>query len=266
MATTWFGYGFNPNEYKAPSGEKKESGGGKQDAYNRWRFYVKVGEERTIMFLNNLHDGFKLTEHSAYNPDERKVVNFPCLKYGKDGATAPCWLCDNGSRPYQELVLSIIDKTGYVGKHGENAGKLIQNVKKLFVIPYAKIDLFMRKEAILKQQGNEGLKFQEFQVLRTTKQTSSLGEDFTVIRKVAAEELSKLKIDATPFNCAEIVPFSTTTFESQKQFFMENPGYAYKPKAKTVAFVPVTQAPAAAADDSIHYDSTESTTDGLPPF
>lgn len=206
----WFGKGFVPGSFTPPPPMNQ----GPQDVYNRGRFYVKADEEKKVLFLDNLEDGFRYVEHyRIWDTVQQRPYFFPCLALmGK-----PCYLCEKGCPRHRVLALTVLDVDGYVAKKGENAGKHIKNIKRLFVVSERELGLFIRKS-----NAAGGLKFQEFNVYRSNNKASRLGDDITPLRRRTRAELDAEKVDWKPFDYEKVIPL-TLTSDDQKKFFEENP-------------------------------------------
>lgn len=211
---TWFGRGFVPTKYQPPPDV-----GGPQDTYNRGRWFVRQGEEKKILFLEDLADGFQIVEHPTWDTKKDQPWFFPCPQYFAEKKR--CWLHEQGAPVIRMLFLSVIDRYGYVPKRGPNAGKHITNVKRIFPIPERLLPLFIRRDRHCK-----GLKFQECDVTRVDR-FAKLGDDWTPVRKYTMEELAKEKIDVKSFDWEKIIPLSITA-EQQEQFFRDNPSVTWK--------------------------------------
>lgn len=268
----WYGQGFDPEAYKKERAAGGTGTGGGRDQYNQDRFFIKENEEKHGIFLTDLKDGFKLTEHMLWDNSEGRPYYMPCLR--RCAHPGKCFPCEHNSYSVPNLGLTLIDRDGYVIKKGEKKGQIVKNVKKLFLIPSKYIELFIRKS-----QDAKGLKFKEFKIFRSSKQDSRLGNDWTFTREVPAEEFARDKIDTTPIDYAKIVP--VFTYLSQQEFIDAHPGIVFKDKetggqppsdaTEHTSPPPANASPAAQdappppQDDDVPYDQGEDT-EHYPPF
>jgi hypothetical protein len=208
-----------------------------------------------------------------WDTHEGRPYYMPCLRRCEH--PAKCYPCEHNSYSVPNLGLTIIDRDGYVIKKGEKKGQIVKNVKKLFLIPSKYLELFIRKA----QDANGSLKFKEFKIFRSSKQDSRLGNDWTFIREVPAEEFTREKIDTTPIDYKKIVP--VFTYLAQQEFIDAHPGIAFKEREAESAppsdatehtSSPPPSAPPAGADappppsdDDVPYDQSEHES-GYPPF
>jgi hypothetical protein len=280
MATSnWSGVGFDPDSYQKGSAGAGRSGG-TGDTYDKSRFFTGIGDEKLIIFLHDLRGCARAVEHEIWNPDEGtrgKPHHLLCRKY-LEGIDKRCLPCDKQSKPGRVLVMSVLDVNGFTIKKAGEPDKEFKNLKRLFIIPYPMIDLFVRKE----KDAGGSLKMKKFKIYRSRKNTSRLGEDFTFIGPASEDELKAQGIDYTPFDYIKIIPVETSTYEYQLEFDAAYPNAIYERKKKdgaapspasTPASSPKPQAqaptppPQADPDENIHYDeSTDAGQQSYPPF
>lgn len=269
----WYGQGFDPEAYKKERAAGGTGTGGGRDQYNQDRFFIKEGEEKHGIFLTDLKDGYKITEHMLWDNSEGRPYYMPCLR--RCAHPGKCFPCEHNSYSVPNLGLTLIDREGYVIKKGEKAGQIVKNVKKLFMIPSKYIELFMRKA-----QDAKGLRCKEFKIFRSSKQDSRLGNDWTFTHEITAEEFTREKIDTTPIDYLKIVP--VMTYISQQEFIDAHPGIVFKENEKAVqppsdatehTSAPPASAPSAAtgappppSDDDVPYEQGAEHEAGYPPF
>lgn len=250
---SWFGRGFVPGQYKPPEDNQQQ-----RDVYDPWRrFKVRVGEKRSVVFIDDLEGGMRYIEHfgiidlSGHNPPHSygKKIVFPCLK----GLGKPCWLCDSKCPMTRAIAMTALDCDGYTKKDGT----IVRNVKKLFVVYEREIPFFKDKSATI-----NGLKASIWKVGRYNKMGTTLGDDYSVlmaddkdatgavtmpwvskglvsngrVTKAWAElmktEAPKLELKA--FEYEKEIPF-TMTAEDQKRLFANNPTWTWDKLKKDAA-------------------------------
>lgn len=279
MPSTWFGYGFDPEQHGKGGTSGGGGGSGSSDTYNKSRFFTLVGEGKPIIFLHNLKECLQFVEHDIWDPDSNRPYHLICRRY-LNGIDKRCLACEKGSKPHRVLVMSVIDKKGFILKKPGEPDKEFKNLKRLFIIPYPMIELFVRKE---KSAG--GLKLKEFEVFRSRKQTSRLGDDFNFVKAVSEDELKAQNVDFAPFDYSKVIPIEGSTYESQLHFEQAFPNASWVQGKKDASALstpsaplsrpslPDTaqpQAPAALppAEENISYDEgqSEDAPQTYPPF
>lgn len=152
------------------------------------RFWMPPSSERTIVFLTE-KPSFAFWEHSAKLKDWRNFAT--CLCHLED---TPCPLCALGTagaqvQRYKSQPFTIIDRTEYEGKYGENKGKKMKDTKRLYLAKSRVAEKIARK-ALSRKNAGESLRFAEFKVFRSSDAKSpGVGDDFEFIRMVPASEL-----------------------------------------------------------------------------
>ena len=145
-----------------------------------WRYWIKPDTEGQITFLDggldtaNDLDIMLFYEHRVRVNGEWE--NFVCT--AEADQSTPCPICEGGDRHSLVGVMTIIDHTPHVIQKGPNAGKTIQNTRKLFVAKRHTLDL-LRKLAV-KRGGLAGC---TFDVIRGNDKTPSVGETFDFVQK-----------------------------------------------------------------------------------
>lgn len=269
---SWFGRGFVPGSYKPPEDNQQQ-----RDVYDPWRrFKVRVGEKRSVVFIDGLEDGMKYIEHygiidlAGHNPPNSygKKIVFPCLK----GLGKPCWLCDSKCPFTRAIANTVLDCDGYTKKDGT----IVRNQKKLFVIYEREIPFFRDKSA-----GVNGMKATIWKVGRYQKLGTTLGDDYSILMAddkdangvvtmpwvskgwVANGRVTKAwaaqmvidapKLELKAFNYEDEIPFKMTS-DDQKRLFTNNPTWTWDKQKKDAAnnngggaAAPATTSSAAAA-------------------
>src|SRR5581483_9114433 len=112
-------------------------------------------------------------EHSVMINGNRE--NFICTSE-QEGF---CPICDKGdSKAYLVGVMTVVDHTPHKIKSGQNAGKTIQNTRKLFV---AKKETIKQLSKIAVKRG--GLTGTTFDVTRGNDRTAAVGNQFDFVSK-----------------------------------------------------------------------------------
>jgi hypothetical protein len=137
------------------------------DVSKQNRFWLKVGEERQIVFLDK--DPFTFWEHQVRLNGEWRYY-FTCLK----NLNKPCPLCDAKVKRYFVGLFSIIDVSSYIAKDG----KEVKNPVKLMAIKQKALKLLKRHDD--KGRILHGL----FNVVRTDDKAGTSGDMFEFEQKV----------------------------------------------------------------------------------
>lgn len=164
----------------------------KQEKGKLWRFWMPPESERQVTFLDGEvdEDGMldipMFYEHSVMINGNRE--NFICTSE-QEGF---CPICDKGdSKAYLVGVMTVVDHTPHKIKSGQNAGKTIQNTRKLFV---AKKETIKQLSKIAVKRG--GLTGATFDVTRGNDRTAAVGNQFDFVSKdTLAKVAAKYGID-----------------------------------------------------------------------
>lgn len=154
------------------------------------RFWLKQGESRKIVFLDNL--AFRFWEHNVCIDGSWKNW-FVCLR---ENLGEECALCSSDNRPYFVGFYSVLDMTGYTDKKG------VKHVNEKLLFP-AKIPILEKLSR--KDEKHGGLTGCIFDVTRgASAKSSAVGDDFDFVEKV---ELIKQfpSVDITPYQYEEIL-------------------------------------------------------------
>ena len=209
VAPSWMKKGAEAKAYLAKEEAKAEER--KAEAGKLWRFYVKPESEGQITFLDGALDAandldiFMFYEHRIRLNGEWE--NFICT--AEADQSQPCPICESGDRSALVGVMTVIDHKAHVIQNGKNAGKTIQNTRKLFVAKRHTIDL-LRKLAV-KRGGLAGC---TFDVMRGNEKSPSVGENFDFVQKFTnlGEIVAKYEMkpeDVQPANYGEEIRFRT---------------------------------------------------------
>lgn len=181
----------------------------KQEAGKLWRFWMPPEEERKITFLDGEVDEDGMLDINMYYEHQVKIngnwENFVCTSE-QEGY---CPICDKGDNKSTLVgVMTIIDHTPHKIKSGPNAGKTIQNTRKLFVAKKQTLKILSKIAA--KRGGLTGC---TFDVSRGDDKTASVGSQFDFVEKnplkAIAEELEMKIEDVQPANYAEEISYRT---------------------------------------------------------
>jgi hypothetical protein len=188
------------------------------------RVYLKAGEERQFVFLDD--DPVVYREHNV------PTLNKNGYKSWRNWTTCSgkgCPLCAKGDLPYTAAAYTVIDVDGYVKRDGTKVTK----VKKLLVAKPQTAQKLARLSRKLRQKGAEnGLAGHLVTVYRSTPQSPSVGDDFTV------EGLAKGDFDREPFDYAKVLA----------------PNREMARRLATIGLFNSSDGPAAAADSPVEDD------------
>jgi len=158
----------------------------KEEAGKMWRFWMPPEEERKITFLDgDIGDDGMLAIPMFYEHRVKldgKWQNFVCV-----AEQEPCPLCESGeSKQTLVGVLTCIDHTVHKIAKGPNAGKSIQNSRKLYVVTRNTIKILSK--IAIKKGGLTGC---TFDVSRTGDKEPSVGNQFDFVEKLSFPALMK---------------------------------------------------------------------------
>ncbi len=158
----------------------------KEEAGKLFRFWMPPGDERTVTFLDGQIGDDGLLDCGMFYEHRVKVAGdwtpFVCV-----AESEPCPLCEAGDSK-QSLVgaLTVCDHTPYKIQKGPNAGKVIQNSRKLFIGTRNTIKM-LSKHAVKKG----GLAGCTFEVTRSGDKEPGVGNQFDFVEKLSGAELVK---------------------------------------------------------------------------
>jgi len=156
------------------------------------RFWMPPGSERTIVFLT-AKPSFAFWEHAVKLKDWRNFAT--CLCHLPDTPCPLCYLGDAGAQvqKYKAQPFTIIDRTEFIGKHGENKGKKIKDRKRL-IIAKSRVAEKIARKAQARIDAGQSLRFAEFKVFRSKDATSpGVGDDFEFLRMVDPKEFEDVE-------------------------------------------------------------------------
>lgn len=181
----------------------------KQEAGRLWRFRMQEGADRQITFLDGDLNDDGLLDVPMFHEHTVRVngswENFVCTADVDE--SQPCPLCEAGDRASLVGVMTVIDHSKHIVQKGQNAGKVIQNTRRLFV---AKMNTLKLLTKIAAKRG--GLAGCTFDVSRTGDKSPAVGDQFDFVHKFETfNEIAEkwgLKIeDAQPANYEEEIRF-----------------------------------------------------------
>ena len=165
----------------------------KAEAGKLWRFWMPAGEDRTITFLDGELDAEGMLDVPMWYEHRLKVAGdwqtFVCV-----ADQEPCPICEAGeSKQLLVGVMTICDHTPHTVKSGQNAGKVIQHSRKLFVCTRQTIKMLAKQAKV-----TGGLAGCTFEVNRTGDKEPSVGNQFIYQGKHTLAEIAEecgLKIE-----------------------------------------------------------------------
>lgn len=168
-----------PNAQQAMDQEQKQI----EEAKNQlWRFYMGVGDEKVITFLDGDLDANGVLscpmwwEHQTFRNGNWRNWDV-CTK-----ETELCPICDLQGN-FSSLVagFTVIDHSSYKGKTG-----VVKDTLKLFVCKRTTLKILQKKAV-----QNKGLAGATFEVSRISDKSSNCGEVFDFLEKNTLQELQK---------------------------------------------------------------------------
>lgn len=187
--------------------EQAKAEAAKAEKGKLFRFRIReddCGDDFPITFLDGdldedgLLDVPMFKEHTVQHGG--KWQNFVCI-----AEQEPCPLCESGDNASLVGVMTVLDRTPYTIKNGDNAGKVIETSKKLFVAKRSTIQTLQKYAA-----KNDGLAGLEMEVSRTDGKKASVGDVFLPGKKISMKALKEQYGDlAEPADLdTEITPYS----------------------------------------------------------
>ena len=150
-----------------------------------WRFWMPEDTERQITFLDGELDDEGMLDVPMFYEHYIKINgdgnNFVCLR---DEEGTMCPICEKGDKPYLVGVCTVIDHTPHKVKSGKNAGKIIQNTRKLFVMKRQSIKQLSK--LAVKRGGLTGT---TWDVSRVGDKSANIGSQFDFVAKRTVEEI-----------------------------------------------------------------------------
>jgi len=131
----------------------------------QYRFFMRSGEEKKVIFLTSNPPVIK--EHNI-KLNGKWGNTFTCL--AQMGQACP--LCDSGDRPSDVGFFSIIDRTEFTDKNG------VKRADSVKVFPAKYKVLAQLKKFALKYEKTGGLVGREFEVSRSSDKAPSTGDTF----------------------------------------------------------------------------------------
>ncbi len=152
-----------------------------------WRFWMPADSERSITFLDGEIDADGMIECPMFYehniPLNGERANFVCTAE-EEGY---CVICDSGKEGSKNALvgmLTVCDHSQHTIKKGQNAGKIIQNTRKLYV---AKRETIKQLSKIAVKRG--GLTGCTFDVTRGNDRTAAVGNQFDFVSKMTLDEI-----------------------------------------------------------------------------
>lgn len=142
----------------------KQSGG---SGGQPWRFRMKPGEERNIVFLTGQADGkdVPVIDEHQLKIDGNWGHFFTCLRVMGE----KCPLCEAGDRPYVAGFFTVLDRTEYKGSNGNTYKDQVRVLAAKFK------SLKQLKKFSQKYGGLIGI---EFEVSRSSDKAPSIGDTY----------------------------------------------------------------------------------------
>lgn len=156
------------------------------------RFYIKSKDtsEHVVLFLDD--DPPFVHEHEVWDV-EKFPIRMRCGRKTQRG----CPLCEAGDEPYFAGLFTILDRTEWTDRNG----KAHKDEKKLLIVKTKDL-IHFRKMA----DKRAGLLGTEWDVSRTSKQDSRIGNIWEFRRKVDLSTAGTKGIDIVAFDYDEVMP------------------------------------------------------------
>ena len=177
--------GEDAKQAKVEADAKAEAA--KQEAGKLWRFRINEDDEEDhrITFLDGSLDEDGVLEAPMWHEHTiqlgGKWKNVPCT-----AKEEPCPICANGDNAALVAGFTVIDHTPFTIKNGPNAGKTVEQSKKLFV---AKRTVYAILQKLASKNG--GLAGVTFDVSRQGDKSPATGNMFDKVSKDTLAELKK---------------------------------------------------------------------------
>lgn len=177
----------------------------KAEAGKMWRFFLKDGEDGQITFLDGDLNEEGMLDINMFHEHRVRIngawQNFICT--AEADTSQPCPICESGDRPSFVGVMTVIDHRSHTIQNGPNAGKVIKNIRRLFV---AKRNSMKQLAKLAAKRG--GLAGCTFDVSRSGEKEPAVGNQFDFVEKFESfEDIAAkfgLEMDAVmPANYAE---------------------------------------------------------------
>lgn len=178
-----------------------------------WRFYLKTGEERRVIFLDPIsgEEPVQFHEHNV-NINGKWNNHFTCTA-GIPGHK--CFFCEQDKEKEQNsryfaTAFTVLDTTEYTTKSGEKGS----NTKKLFIAKSRTMRLLQRKlKKAIEETG--GLRTWSMDCYRSGGKVAAVGDDFVLGDRVDIDNMEE--VDITPFDYMEV--FKPLSYEEQKAVY-----------------------------------------------
>ena len=170
-----------------------------------YRFRVKPDEERRITFLDgNIDDEGYLDivtwkEHRVLDTSTGRYIEVACL----EPMGEPCPACEANERRSVVGGMTVIDHSDYTVKNGPNAGKVLRDLKRLFVAKPKTLKVLRKMAA--KRGGLAGC---TFDVSRQDDKSPAVGDVFDFVDKNNLQDIKASYGDkADPVPMIDHIPF-----------------------------------------------------------
>jgi hypothetical protein len=181
--------------------------GNVQTFERKYRFFLRPGESKRVLFLQDEKDFVNYHEHEIVLPTGR--VRVWCSR--SNDSRNRCYLCDLGLKKYWVAVGTILDLDGFITREGRR----VKPVKRIYAIKYRSSSvLSMYIRDLMSEIPNFTLKYAEFKVSRTpTSNSPSSGDLFTFVKIWKKEDVEKLAsengISLSPYQPSDFVTIYT---------------------------------------------------------
>ena len=106
-------------------------------------FYIYYGERKNVVMLDKGNDSYSIMVHARFFYN-KKFDNYAICRAKVDSKGCP--LCDQVGDPSWFTVKTLIDRSVFVPKDGQNKGKEYTDFRRLLLIPRACIETFFELE------------------------------------------------------------------------------------------------------------------------
>jgi hypothetical protein len=156
----------------------------RQEAGRMLRFWMNVGDERRITFLDGALDGDGMLAVPMWYEHRVKLggnwQNFVCV-----AGTETCPICEtDDNRASLVGIMTVIDHTPHIVQKGPNKGSTVKDTRKLFVPKKETMKVLAKLAA--KRGGLTGC---TFDVSRTGAKDPSCGNQFDFSEKLTLDEI-----------------------------------------------------------------------------
>ena len=159
----------------------------REESGKMWRFWMPPDEERKITFLDGDLDEEGMLDIPMFHEHMVKLNGQWSTYVCTQESEGYCPICAKGdSKPALVGVMTVIDHTPHKIKSGQNAGKIIQHTRKLFV---AKKQTIRSLSKMAVKRG--GLTGCTFDVMRGDDKSAAVGSQFDFDTKSTLEEIAE---------------------------------------------------------------------------